>query len=192
MDEAFFKASAPQRFTCLGLPLKTLTLGHLFTLEQFGSELIDRYGNPKFSDLLVSSLICSLAPGEFERLLGTKRLRVFLWAWARFAKRLNAAVELARFKAYLNCSLACPEYRPAKNTVSRAAGTPNAWRMLAMLMTDFGLSEKEAMAMPVVRINCLWAAQEERAGKIEAVWNAHRSAFLKAAEEAESQERMRA
>jgi hypothetical protein len=166
MDAAFIKAADfAGRFTCLGLPLAPLSLGHLFLLHDYSSAFV--LGQPaQPADLILSVFICAQKQARARKNLKRWSTFLFLRFWGAFSGRFNLMLESGRFAAYLSHHLTVPDARSAV-TMTRTLRAPAHWRLLTMLMVDFAMTEQQAMEYPMLKTNCLWATEAERNGSIE-------------------------
>ena len=48
----------------------------------------------------------------------------------------------------------------------RELQSPVEWRLLVMLMSDFRMTKREALKLPMIEANALWATLGDRDGKI--------------------------
>lgn len=78
---------------------------------------------------------------------------------------MDQKTELLKFDAYLRASMRCPEVA-RKDDSSRDVGSPFGFWVLSFLLSDFHLSYREAMAMPLIDALCLRAAHGEHTGQI--------------------------
>lgn len=181
MDAAFQRAASAQTFRVLGLPLRPLTLGHLFLLHEHESAYV-REAAPAADDLILSVLICAQPHRHAKRLLTLRPFRPFFWAflklWGFQSRRLNWIHEARKFQAYLEHHQTLPAIRRAPGvTEVRTLGAPEHWSLLTMLMIDFHMSEAEALDTPLLKAHLLWATQAEREGSIEFAWNSRLEEF---------------
>lgn len=169
MDEAFANAlrrGQGVQARCLGLNLQTLQVGHLFLLEQEGCAFPYRYEDSELSDLVIGVFICSQSWDRAERALKAWWTPYFMRVWERLTRKNRASWKLTAaplFQTYLL------EANNAPETAGRGAAelkAPLPFRLLAMLMADFHLSEKDALGIPVKRALCLWVTEADRRGTI--------------------------
>lgn len=135
----------------------------------------------EFSDLLVASLICAQEVDEAERMLNTWRLPFFCKIWSRIVgTKLNLAGELAMFKRYREGGCWFPDV----NVPGDLKGIASPWpiRLLSKLMSDFHMSEKQALAMPMQWATALYCAHAEMAQEIELFTEQDKSNFAGARE----------
>jgi hypothetical protein len=166
MDAAFKLAALDKPHRALGITLQPLTLGHLFLLEQHDSAFVSNDRIPTADDLILSCFICSDRADRFTKNLRAIWTKLFLKLWSRRAAKLDLLREIANFRAYLRAHEVTPEICAPVGAV-RALRSPHSWRLLAMCMNDFNMSEAEALAMPILKVNCLWVTEADRRGTIE-------------------------
>lgn len=158
---AFRDAVAQATHSVFGLRLHPLCLGHWFLMDQYGCDSAREIQSQSIDDLLLSALICSQPPRVSERDLRRKfRLALFIRFWSFIARRSVWTVELREFELYIAHHRGYPAVDvPAGG---REMGTPEHWRLAAMLMFGCGATWREAMETPWLVANCLWAAEGER------------------------------
>lgn len=171
----------PRPFRVLGQELRPFTLGHACTLESLGLRSVDEAGA-----LFVAVLVCTLPPGDFQRLMGTRRLalRVGLWttsiraqlAWTRLTRGAPAAFAivvraLALFRQYCEHHSACPEFRQlaeeSRGERSAPRGAPFLEHVRVVLQSKLGYSPAEAIALPLGRALFDYFTYWEVEGRIE-------------------------
>ena len=171
----------PRPFRVLGQELRPFTLGHACTLESLGLRSVDDAGA-----LFVAVLVCTLPPGDFQRLMGTRRLalRVWLWttsiraqlAWVRITQGAPAAFgivlrALALFREYCEHHSACPEFRQladeGRGERSAPRGAPFLEHVRVVLQAKLGYSPAEAIALPLGRALFDYFTYWEVEGRIE-------------------------
>lgn len=170
MDQAFTNAIRAQkaRFVCLGVRLQPLTVGHLFVLLEHGNAYPDRAGLADASDLITAVLICSQRSARRARRMVEGRLAPLgVWIWGKLCGKAiskeglqTAAVE---FGKYLEEQLRTPEPEEWGGPKGELKA-PLCWRLLSMLMADFGLSRKEALKTNVQWALVMWATEADRRG----------------------------
>ncbi len=171
----------PRPFRVLGQELRPFTLGHACTLESLGLRSVDEAGA-----LFMAVLVCTLPPGDFQRLMGTRRLalRVGLWttsiraqlAWTRITRGAPAAFAivvraLALFRQYCEHHSACPEFRQlaeeSRGERSAPRGAPFLEHVRVVLQSKLGYSPAEAIALPLGRALFDYFTYWEVEGRIE-------------------------
>lgn len=145
--------------------MKPLTVGHLFVFLEEGLELPEHPERAGFADQVLAVLICGQrSHAGARRMIGSRFARLWMIAWGWLVRRewIAFEAEMGRFWRYLAVELERPQ------SESIAAGgelkAPLCWRLVAMLMSDFGLSRKEALQSPVKWALCLWATEADRRG----------------------------
>jgi len=171
----------PRPFRVLGQELRPFTLGHACTLESLGLRSVDDAGS-----LFMAVLVCTLPPGDFQRLMGSRRLalRVWLWtssiraqlAWVRIILGAPAAFgivlrALALFREYCEHHSACPEFRQladeGRGERSAPRGAPFLEHVRVVLQAKLGYSPAEAIALPLGRALFDYFTYWEVEGRIE-------------------------
>lgn len=140
-----------------------LQLGHWFLLESIGSPLVTEK-EVSCDDAIKAALICSQTYAESERSLNAWWMGIFVryWLW-RIGSKIDVIEEHQKFDVYLSAMLHCPNLQ-VENGKTDIPGMPWHWRLLAFLMGDMNMPERDALAMPIARANALWAADAERKG----------------------------
>jgi len=171
----------PRPFRVLGQELRPFTLGHACTLESLGLRSVDDAGS-----LFMAVLVCTLPPGDFQRLMGSRRLalRVWLWttsiraqlAWTRITQGAPAAYgivvrALALFREYCEHHSACPEFRQlseeSRGERSTPRGAPFLEHVRVVLQAKLGYPPTEAIALPLGRALFDYFTYWEVEGRIE-------------------------
>lgn len=171
----------PRPFRVLGQDLRPFTLGHACTLESLGLRIVDDAGA-----LFLAVLVCTLPPGDFQRLMGTRRLalRVWLWtasirvqlAWVRITQGAPAAFAIVQramglFREYCEHHSACPEFRQlaeeSRGERSAPRGAPFLEHVRVVLQAKLGYSPAEAIALPLGRALFDYFTFWEVEGRIE-------------------------
>lgn len=171
----------PRPFRVLGQELRPFTLGHACTLESLGLRTVDDAGA-----LFVAVLVCTLPPGDFQRLMGTRRLalRVWLWTasirlqlvWTRITQGAPAAFAIVQramglFREYCEHHSACPEFRQlaadSRGERSAPRGAPFLEHVRVMLHSKVGYTPAEAIALPLGRALFDYFTYWEGEGRIE-------------------------
>jgi len=171
----------PRPFRVLGQELRPFTLGHACTLESLGLRSVDDAGS-----LFMAVLVCTLPPGDFQRLMGSRRLalRVWLWtssiraqlAWVRIILGAPAAFgivlrALALFREYCEHHSACPEFRQladeGRGERSAPRGAPFLEHVRVVLQAKLGYSPAEVIALPLGRALFDYFTYWEVEGRIE-------------------------
>src|SRR5205814_8283176 len=76
------------------------------------------------------------------------------------------ASEIAAFIAYRNAGLWAPEINPPVGAQGRELKAPSLFRLLAWLMKEMRMTERDALNYPLTRAHILWAAQGDHEGTI--------------------------
>jgi hypothetical protein len=183
VDYIFIKASRePQPTRCLGVTLLPLTVGHFFVLREFDSAFISGE-QASIEDLIFACFVCCQDPAAAKRSLRSWLLPIAMRLWGWRAVKCNLAREMMTFRSYIRDGTAAPRtvISMGGDDSMRELNSPMEWRLLVMLMVDFHLTEREAMATTVIKANALWATLGDRDGKINLV-SERTEALLAAAE----------
>lgn len=164
MDAVFLKTANPVSGRCLGASLVPLTVGHLWLLRRHCPDIFTGDDLP-FGPLAVATFVCSHDQSQVERLLRRCGVLLTFRIWGWLVRRLDLEIERERFLAYLRHHLEPPKVWRTLGGEGDAPQSPIEHRMLVMLMTELRYPESEALAMPTVKANALWAALSEFRGK---------------------------
>ena len=150
----------------LGLRLRRFTLGHAWALDEVGSPYLLGESDT-LTDLLIAVFICSQKPTEAKRDMSRWWARLYFYLWGLRCRKLSFVKERDRFLDYLTESMTAPEAIPPNAKDAKSLNAPFHWRLMAMLMVDFGMSKAEALEQDVGWAMCMWAVEGERQGKVE-------------------------
>lgn len=167
MDHTYINAAASRggcSHQCLGLKLAPLTVGHLFLLLEINSPFVTGK-RETFEDFLLAVFACSCRHDKSKANLRKWWAPLFFRMWGYLNRRRNFAEELLSFHDYLTEQMAVPTYK--KREGASASSAPIPYQLLAALMTEFGMSESEAMDMEVKHVHCLCAANAEMRGHVD-------------------------
>lgn len=168
MDLAFILGAQEKTpHVVLGLRLLPMTVGHAFLLHEMEASYLSPTGEASVEDIIASAFVLGMPHREARRLLGTIRAKLFCAIWGWRCRKCNLAIEVSKFSAYLREQFMAPAMRSSDPDRTRYLNAPEHWRLLAMLMSVYGMSEAEAMDVPLVKARCLGAVESERAGAIE-------------------------
>jgi hypothetical protein len=162
VDSAFNHRPFAPAHVVFGLTLKTFTLGHWFLLHDLNNAFATGE-SPTLNDLIQAVFVCGQDHRSARKSINGIGTPFFIRIWGWFNRRSNIAVEICKFKAYLAESKREPETIPSAQTTYEAT-TPQHWRILAMLTSEFNRTEAEALDTPLNRAFCLWAAEADRRG----------------------------
>lgn len=165
--------SATNHF-CLGLPLEPLSIGHLFLLADNSSPFIEG-GRVTVVNLSDAVFICSQHWTKAESDSRRWWFPWFLKLWARRSRKLDFGTEQKKFAAYFAEQTDFPLAKQDRRA-TREFGSPWWWRLLAIMMAEFNLSEKQAMDMQAMRAALLFSAKGEADGKLK-LWNQQDDSF---------------
>lgn len=79
---------------------------------------------------------------------------------------MDLDAEQEKFAAYYKDQTDFPLAKQDR-MAEREYGSPWWWRLLALMMADFHLSEREALNMPVMKAALLFSARAEAEGKLK-------------------------
>ncbi len=88
---------------------------------------------------------------------------------------MDLAIEQEKFSAYFNDETDFPLAKQDKHSV-REFGSPWWWRLLAIMMADFHLTEDQALDMPAAKAAILFSARAEAEGKLK-LWTKEDDSF---------------
>lgn len=185
MEAVFLKAANPVRAHCLGISLLPLTVGHLFLLRKYCPDILDQE-EIDFGNLALAAFICAHPQSKAERFLcrrdgqPRKLTGLIFRLWGRLNRR-DLLIERDRFDAYRSESLEPPNYLRNLSEPLRSCQSPLELRLLVMLISDFRYSEAEALDMPIIKANALWATFGEMRGKIDFATEGQKGLFAFAA-----------
>lgn len=191
--EEFLHAAAPVSVTCLGVPLRPLSLGSLLLLMRFKNTFllgpsaeIAQFAPiseaKPVGDLLMGIVICSMEYDAARTALADPDLTkdIKLWrrkldgpAWRRFVGRKNAVPLDQRikeaskiFREYLAEGLKYPNTK-AEAGPYRPTGSPWPLFTLTSLLEDLHIDLKTALNQPLPFSRWLVAGNGERKGLLE-------------------------
>lgn len=176
MDQVFQSAirARKARIVCLGARLRPLTVGHLFVLHELGNAYPENEAHAQWEDVVTAVLVCSQKTAKkARRMLHSCFSSIGLALWGimnrepdREAFERRKVIEKALFESWLRHQLKTPQ-RDALSFGSGAAEeqrVPLCWRLLAMLMADFGMTREKALQQEVSFALVLWATEADRRG----------------------------
>jgi len=176
---------APTNHVCLGLRLEALSLGHVFSLAEISSPFLQGR-SATLVDLSDAVFVCSQDWRKAARDSRKWWFRWFLRLWSRKCAAMDFDAEREKFEAYMAAETDFPATK--QNTFAPTEyGSPWWWRLLAIMMSDFHLSEDEAMDAPVQKLVLLYTAKGEAEGRIK-VWNKTDQGFEDFAREMDARE----
>ncbi len=164
MEAIFHKAAYLPPARCLGAPLLPLTIGHLFLLRKHCPDVLSA-DDAHLGSLALAAFICAHPQCHVEQLLRRRTAAIAFRVWGLFSKKFNLALERDRFEHYLQEHLEPPKIWHDLSNPLRACQAPLEMRLLVLLMTEMNFTEKDALDVPVVKANALWATLGELRGK---------------------------
>jgi hypothetical protein len=111
--------------------------------------------------------VCSQDPAAAKKGLRKWWAKPFFTLWGLKCRRKAWAKERVQFLEYFRDSIATPDTIDPKADEARTMSAPFHWRLLAMLMCDFHMTEAEALSKPIAWATCMWAVEGERQGKVD-------------------------
>jgi hypothetical protein len=167
MDAAFHNAvRASARTVCFGLRMQPLTVGHLWLLHEIGNALPEHGDEADESDIITAVLICSQKSHRIARRMVRSRLCRFWCAlWGHLMRKRPFMVEAKLFGEYLRRELQSPAVDGGAGSGELRA--PLCWRLVTMLMSNFGMPLKQALKTPVAFALCIWATEADRRGSLK-------------------------
>ena len=167
MHEAFRNAVNPvPRHVCLRLPLKPLTIGHLFLLQELNSPVLS--GSPcGFGDILTAVLVCAQPFDEARRMF--KRniwLSVFACYWGFRCRRQSLTDEWKKLFDYLRDEQERPPLSQLPCDQAKQLGAPWEWILLEFLRSTYRMTERQALTTPLRLANVLWATRMDTDGRV--------------------------
>jgi hypothetical protein len=165
---------ARSNHVCLGLRLERISIGHLFLLAEISSPFL--LGGPvSVVDLSNAVFVCSQDWRKADRDSSRWWFPLFLKLWAARCRRMDFELEQRKFSDYYGEETEFPAVKGREHG-AKEFGSPWWWRLLAILMSDFHLSEETALDMPVAKAAMLFTAKAESEGNLK-LWTAADSAF---------------
>lgn len=171
-EQVFRNAACRKRQPVVyGLRMSPLTLGHVFLLFEIESPILgfsDRDPDP--SDYMMAVLVCSLPWRKASKAVNQRRTVLFFSFWRWLCRKKIHAIEIRKFRAWWESErkpvpTKCPT--PNGNAKWRSLGAPMPYRLLALCMHLFHMSEGDAKDLPFSHAECLFCAIEEWNGRIE-------------------------
>ena len=167
MEAAFRGVLEQPTFSCLRMDLEPLTVGHLFMLHQVESPFVTGE-SLNLVDLMEAVFVCAFPWFKSIHGRGSICMRPFFYLWGRGVRKLDHKAETDKFIEYWTANLMAPAIAhqdPEKE--AKTCGSPLPFRLLAMLTSKFGKSEREALNTTILEANSLWAAMGEIEGHFD-------------------------
>lgn len=169
MDPVFQLAIAPRRHTCLRLRLEPLALGHWFLLARYAPFFIDSEFSQGGASLPLAVLICSQSPADAAKAVRKWWVPLFCLFWGWLCRKSDFEAETQAFADYMKDGMSVPSVALDINATPRETNAPLGFWLLSVLLSEFAMSETEAMSLPIARALCLRAAHAEAAGQCRLV-----------------------
>jgi hypothetical protein len=175
--QSYTEALIPTPYTILGIPLRPLSLGHIFLMKRFDCKFASENPDEKggIDDLLLGIAICSREFDEFlEFIQNPKEFHAWAKKWGKLLhkqlKKKNEFELVSKFylfKEYLKDGIFIPKYWEMDNNEdSMSSGTHWTQTVLHALMSELGYSQKEALNIPISRALADYFRHLERNGLI--------------------------
>lgn len=184
MEREWALAAFPLERSVLKLRLRPYSCGHEILLARLASPFVVG-GSVTLSDLRIAVLICSQSFSDGFKLIHQPNIvRLFLAAWRLILmiSRVDQTKELDRFLEYLKAG----RWFPETYDMSRSPGwairrlkAPRVYRLIPLLCSELGLTEAEALDVPMARANAYAAAKSDRDGSIDLKGGEEEDALLK-------------
>jgi len=152
----------------LGWRLRPLSNGHSLLLHACASPFSCPDSPLELRDFFTSIFICAHPWRQSERLLRSRWLPFYFRVWHFLQRRTALNPELRKFQAWWTEQNETPAFKlPERSGDARPSSAPRTFIRLAFLMGELHLPEAEALDMPVVRANALYATWLDWTGKAE-------------------------
>jgi hypothetical protein len=167
MQPVFQQALRPPRHIVLGTVMQPLTLGHVWLLHRETEILEDEI--PHLDCLIAACMICMLPHNRFESISRKWWINLLLKWWGWRCRKLDFLLEHQKFGDYMTENCAQPEWK-AQQGKMRSLSSPWHIRMVAMLMSELGMTKAEALDTRVIEASALLTCAAEAAGEID-LWS---------------------
>jgi hypothetical protein len=150
----------------------------VFLCIEHGVDFVADNIEPRTEDLLLFAFIAA-QPNEREarKALRSRWAGWFFWLWGLANRKRRWPDEMAKLRDYLIGQTLAPKIQTQVGE-TRRLNAPEHWRLLCMLMVDFGMTEREARDTGLVYARALWGVEGERQGKFTLAWDANLSASI--------------
>lgn len=170
MDKSFirgYQSAIRKPPVVFGLPLKPLTLGHVFLLESLDSPIVRGGSQLSFADMGAAVFACAHPHDKAIKYFSAWWFPLFTRIWSLFAKPSWMSADLKAFNEYLTDGFSSPLIRPIQRDGGRVCQSPAPWIKLLFAMHVLGMTRAEAMATEIVEMNVLYATWAEWSGSGE-------------------------
>lgn len=177
----------PTPYRILGLRLRPFSLGHLLILERIECGYITGE-DPKFEDLILGVLFCSMTWEEGCALLDDPRFPKIVGRWSRkinrtwfgmFPRGFNIIEKARLFVEYLEAGMQRAKAFVKEGASDQAISSPPEQMMKVVLMAELGFTESEIMNRPLRLCWRDYITVAERSGRVQA-FDAEEQASLQA------------
>lgn len=157
--EQFTAALFPDSYRVLGHRMQPFTIGHALLLERMRNPLVTLHRDAGRGDLKLAIAICSRPFPRAEQLVQSRWIAAWLaLIWCPFWK-LNAGIQ--QFLAYRTNAERTPEaWTNDTENKSPRVKSPIAYRIRVWMITELGISPREAICTPLaiaLHDYCVWA-----------------------------------
>ena len=160
----FQAALLPKRWDVAGISCPSLSVWHLFALEQMGNAYA-RSAAPTFDDAVGLLVVATSSREELREMMA--RPRLMARKLARMARRLarvpfdeldNCVVDY-----FVSC-IRSPDHKHPTDGGSRGVAAPYQWHIVLCLCDHYGMTPEEAWAMPYAEARCMFDTYAETQG----------------------------
>lgn len=153
MNAAYLTAAIPEPFTILGRRLKPYSLGHELLFQRFDVNFSNESSKaPWHDDLILGTLLCSHDYAGALSALTSSWLPLRLRLWAYRCGKFDVKEKVQMFATYVADATRLPLYdslrEPDPDKPVIMPGSPSVQSIKVTLMSEFGLSEIEALNTP--------------------------------------------
>ncbi len=149
MNAGYLLAAIPEPFTILGQRLKPFCLGHDLLFQRFGINFATTSEeSPEYADLIAAVLICANTYEGGLSALTSRWLPLKLKVWGYRCGKFDVGAKIKLFQDYIEANTKQPDYWSEREGGSRAPGAPIVQSMKVTMMSEFGMSESDALNTP--------------------------------------------
>ncbi len=192
MDAAYLKAAHPEPFTVLGKKLKPFCIGHEILLQRFGNRFSIENNNSKnppcVEDLLTGVFVCA-QPYRKDASLDEFSIPFRARILSKFFGLNYLGRAFVLFSSYIASHSDIPDfYSKSDEATETETGTPTIQAVKVSLMANLGLSEDDALNMPLSLAFWNHLSWAESQGGIQIIDEAERKRQEQKATEAKAME----
>ncbi len=182
MSAGYLLAAIPEPFTVLGQRLKPFCLGHELLFQRFNiSFAVGAEDAPEYSDLIAGVLICANTYEDGLDDLTSRWLPLKLRFWGWRCGNFDVGEKIRLFQDYIDAHTKQPEYT-RDGGESSEPGAPFIQSLKVTQMSEFGMSESEALNTPFSVALWNYLTLQENKGAIHIVNDADRERWKIAAD----------